>query len=162
MTVILAVQEVFVMEDPVVTSFSEPMNLEERADLVPLVHKDYDFVFGFSELVVEKDTGTEMSMPPEIGTWIVISVNSKGPPYVESSLLDCRDVIDEEISAVSNPEISRQSAAGFSRCMDPQDTQWGRFNDFIGDDDGIHSDLYFKPCTEYLNEGKQIYCYSKE
>ena len=150
--IVKSAEEILLMQDPKITAFSKPLNLEERAELVPVAHDDYDFVFGFY---------VSLGIPPEIGTWIVANTNSK-ELYSASSLLDCRDVIDEEIVAGSSPEIVQAYAAGSSMCIDPQDAQWGKFKDEIGDDgDALSTSLYFLPCTNEGKEGKQIDCYSQ-
>ena len=58
MTLILIVksaQEIFIMKDPVLTEFTKALNLEERADLVPILQEDYDLVVGFSVDVFDSD-----------------------------------------------------------------------------------------------------------
>ena len=103
------------MDDPKLSAFTKPLSLEERADLVPLVHEDYDFVFGFSIEIKDRKTKKLMDFPPEIGTWSV----SHNHLDEESSLLDCRDLIDKEVVDASNPLLVKHFAAGMAKCMNP-------------------------------------------
>ena len=68
-----SVQEIFLMEDPVLAAFTKPFTLEERADLVPVLHEDYDIVVGLSVEVKVLATQKKVSIPPEIGRWRIIT-----------------------------------------------------------------------------------------
>ena len=49
--VVRAVTEIIYMQDPSLTEYSKPLTLEERADWVPLSHKDFNFMIGFATTV---------------------------------------------------------------------------------------------------------------
>ena len=128
--IVKSAQELYLMEDPVLAAFTKPIALEERADLVPLLHEDYGFVLGVSIEAIDNITGAKVSIPPEMGRWRIVNlVKNKGDEYgdeylEEADLVDCRDVIDEEIVATTNSKIAEQYAAGVTMCMDPKNTKW--------------------------------------
>ena len=111
-TIVKAAQELYLMEDPVLAAFTKPITLEERADLVPLLHDDYGFVLGVSVEATHKTTDAKVSIPPEIGRWTIVNVEkNKGvedgaEKYEYVNFVDCRDVIDEDIVTTSNPKIA--------------------------------------------------------
>ena len=62
------------MKDPDLTKFTKALNREERADLVPILHEDYDLVVGFVVDIYNKTSQNKVGIPipPEIGRWKII------------------------------------------------------------------------------------------
>ena len=46
--VIRAVNEIHLMEDPILSEYSRPINIYHKRGIVPLLQSDYNFVLGFS------------------------------------------------------------------------------------------------------------------
>ena len=69
--IVKSAQEIFIMKDPDLTEFTKALNREERADLVPILHEDYDLVVGFTVDVENFHTREKASIPPEIGRWTI-------------------------------------------------------------------------------------------
>ena len=68
--VIRAVEELFLMNDPLITNYSQPLTPEEKSKLVPLNFDDYGYVLAFKLIFKDKTTGEKkpfMELPQEIG-----------------------------------------------------------------------------------------------
>ena len=74
--------------------------------------------------------------------------------------MDCRDVIDEEVAAISNPKIAEHYAAGTARCMDPKNAQWSVFSDDIGEP-SRDTQIQFIGC-KFEQNSNELDCYSDE
>ena len=74
--VIKNVREIFLMQDPTLSEYSEPLTLDDRAEWVPLNHKDFNFVLGVVTRVYGNKTDDSEDtkpypLPREVGTWFV-------------------------------------------------------------------------------------------
>eukprot|EP00353_Schmidingerella_taraikaensis_P000244 CAMPEP_0185598186 /NCGR_PEP_ID=MMETSP0434-20130131/81846_1 /TAXON_ID=626734 ORGANISM="Favella taraikaensis, Strain Fe Narragansett Bay" /NCGR_SAMPLE_ID=MMETSP0434 /ASSEMBLY_ACC=CAM_ASM_000379 /LENGTH=78 /DNA_ID=CAMNT_0028227115 /DNA_START=59 /DNA_END=295 /DNA_ORIENTATION=- len=66
-------------------------------------------------------TGEEsFTLPPEIGRWVQTSVDADGQDGDAKSLLDCREVIDEETMKTAPPSYAEFYELGLAMCMDPK------------------------------------------
>ena len=52
------------MEEPNLQVFTKPLSEEDRTALQPVLHEDYDFVFGFSFVARDIKTMNVIELPP--------------------------------------------------------------------------------------------------
>ena len=76
--VVKAVTEIIYIQDPSLTEYTKPLTLEERADWVPLSHKDFNFMIGFATTVFRADGKGqgEFGIPPELGAFFISQSHS--------------------------------------------------------------------------------------
>ena len=130
------------MEEPNLQVFTKPLSEEDRIALVPILHEDYDFVFGFSFVARDVKTLKVVELPPSIGQWVQEASYSNTDTGFDldeqesvKSLIDCRDVISREIMETGDPALIQDYSNGRTYCLDPKTAKWSKFNDGIGNGD---------------------------
>ena len=86
-----AIKELALMEDPLITNYTKPVNPDDTSDLIPIKFSDYDnYILAFQ---LEGDI-----IPPEIGTIeAYIIVDRDLSKRIQIELKNCTEVLSKEI-----------------------------------------------------------------
>ena len=104
------------MNDPQIISFERPLQPEEKADLIPLHLKDFEYVFA-----VQKEP-----IPPELG--ILKAFNSPSPEELEWA--SCTEVLDPDTIELSGKAMFEDENM---QCLKPDKAITSKFYDLQGD-----------------------------
>ena len=95
-----AVKEMIIMDDPVLTEFTKPLQISDRKELVPVIGSDYDFIFMVSPEITSRKTLELVSLAEFsdiAGFRVVQSFQGKeGVHYIENGLIDCNQLLTEQ------------------------------------------------------------------
>ena len=129
--VVMAVQEIVLMDDPQISSYDKPLSMDERSDLVPLKLDDYDFVIGIKMFVVGENGYLRDGIPPEVGS--IIAYMEENDTITKLSLTNCAQLLSEKVIKASNNEEFNFSSDKSIVCLNPRNAQVSNFDDLIGD-----------------------------
>ena len=100
--VIQAFKELYLMEDPTITSYSRPMNQEDISALIPLNLSDYNYFIAFSLLRLNTDNNPgESVLPPELGTITAQADLRYSEEKLPIELKKCEEVLSKDIILAS-------------------------------------------------------------
>lgn len=123
--VLIAVQELILMEDPEIQNFTIPLNKENKAELVPLEFGDYDYVLAFSI--------SRPLPPPEVGgLYAYIGTDGKNKNKQNIEFTNCTDLLSESTIDASSEGSARFGFDELTFCIKPDDALTSKFDDGLG------------------------------
>ena len=156
--IMLVVWELCWMKNPLITSFTKPLSLPERASLIPLEFDNYKYIMAVKIYLIDKANNDAMvkDLPPRgIGRiWAEIAsanMETMGEHIRDLDLVNCTSVLAKSTIKASNTEYIKFDTYENVLCLDPSNARTSKFSDKVGSGPEFIK-IKFQTCEEYAQQ----------